>query len=192
MSPTMPSHEYRLVNATSRECHLTIPPMSSRTKKPNICALRLPAPRCAIRAAPARPGRHASLGNDTGLARTVRVTHESRPLRPTFRGTNPASTSRAPWRRPGRSYAPGEARFARKGYGSCEDRAGHAQTANTAKSERVENVLLRCSRRSSRRTSPILRSRLLDPFVRDWCAFRAKGRQVCSESIRVIHQSHSL
>ena len=42
MSPTMPSHEYRLVNATSRECHLTIPPMPSRTKKPHIYALRLP------------------------------------------------------------------------------------------------------------------------------------------------------
>ena len=134
-------------------------------------ASRLCSPRCAVRAAPARPGRHASLGNDTGLARMVRVTHESRPLRPTFRGTNPASTSRAPWRRPGRSYAPGEARFARKGYGSCEDRAGHAQTANTAKSERVENVLLRCSRRSSQRTSPIFRNRLLNPFVRDWRAF---------------------
>ena len=101
------------------------------------------------------------------------------------------STSRAALRHPGRSCAPGEARFARKWHGSCEDRAGHTRTANTAKSKRVENVLLRCSRRSSRRTSSIFGTRLLDPFVRDWCAFRAKGRQVCSESIRVIHQSHS-
>ena len=34
------------------------------------------APRCTIWAAPARPGRHASLGNGTGLARIARVMHK--------------------------------------------------------------------------------------------------------------------
>ena len=37
---------------------------------------RLPAPRGAVRAAPTRPGRHASLGKGTGLARIERVMHE--------------------------------------------------------------------------------------------------------------------
>ena len=37
---------------------------------------RLPAPRGAVRAAPTRPGRHASLGKGTGLARIERVMHK--------------------------------------------------------------------------------------------------------------------
>ena len=47
--------------------HRQIPQCTHKTRR---------APRCAVRAAPARPGRHASLGKGTGHARIERVMHE--------------------------------------------------------------------------------------------------------------------